>query len=294
METLLIIIFLAVIGVQLGSFAGATVWRLRARQLDEDKAAGEEYDHKEYKHLKKLIGVKVRTDRSRCLHCDHQLAWYDLLPVVSWLQLRGKCRYCRKPIGVFEIGIEIAVALLFVLSYIFWPVDIGSTATIAQFALWLVALIGLVILFVYDAKWFLLPNLVMFPVIAIAAISAIITLAGSNDIVATALSILGSVAALSGLYYLLYVFSRGAWIGFGDIKLGLALGLLLADWRLGLLTLFLANVIGCLIVLPAMLAKKLSRTSHVPFGPMMIAAFVISTLFGMQILTWYMGGLLVI
>lgn len=292
MENLLIILFLAIIGVQLGSFAGASVWRLRARQLAEDKVDGEAYDKKEYNHLKKLLGVKTTNDRSRCLHCDHQLAWYDLIPIFSWLQLAGKCRYCKKPIGSFELLIEIGVAVLFVLSYVFWPVELQSAASIAQFVLWLIASTGLVVLFVYDAKWFLLPNQVMFPVIALAALSALIGLATSGDVVSSALSTLGSVAALSGLYYVLYVLSKGAWIGFGDIKLGLALGLLLADWRLGLLTLFLANVIGCLVVLPAMMAKKISRTSHVPFGPMLITAFFITSLFGMQILTWYLGGLL--
>lgn len=291
MEQLLIIVFLAIIGVQLGSFAGASVWRLRANQLAEDKKEGEEYDHKEYQHLKKLMHVTVRKDRSRCLHCSHQLAWYDLVPIFSWLQLRGKCRYCRQSIGWFEPMIEVGVMLLFISSYVFWPIQLDSLMAVVQFILWLLASVGLVILFVYDAKWFLLPNKVMFPVIGIAALSAVLSVLGADNVVEAFVSVVGSCLILSGLYYVLYVFSKGEWIGFGDIKLGLALALLLADWRLALLTLFLANLIGCFVVLPAMIAKKIQRTSHVPFGPMLIGAFFIVSLFGIQLVRWYMGSL---
>lgn len=287
MEQLLLIIFIAVVGLQLGSFAGASVWRLRARQLSEDKADGEEYDKAEYQVLKKLMKTSVRSDRSRCLHCSHQLAWYDLIPIVSWLSLRGKCRYCHKSIGRFELLIESGVMALFVISFIFWPMELNTTYALLQFGIWLTASVGLVMLFVYDAKWFLLPNVVVFPLIALAMISAGMTIVSSNDMLGALMSVIGSGLILSGLYYILYVVSRGEWIGFGDIKLGLVLALLLADWKLALLALFMANLIGCIVILPAMIAKKIQRTTHVPFGPMLISAFFIVSLFGVDILSWY-------
>jgi len=82
------------------------------------------------------------------------------------------------------------------------------------------------------------------------------------------------------------------WIGFGDIKLGLGLALLLADWRLAFIALFAANLIGCLIVLPAMAMKKLKRNSHVPFGPLLIAGFVIAGLAGNYLMSLYFYNLL--
>ena len=73
-----------VLGAILGSFVGAQIWRLRARQLTEDKKAGERVDRKELKKLSPLI-KKVSKDRSRCLSCGHELALYDLIPVFSWV-----------------------------------------------------------------------------------------------------------------------------------------------------------------------------------------------------------------
>jgi len=289
-----LVMYLALIlfGLVLGSFAGATVWRLRAKQLEEDKAAGEHVDRAEYAKLKKLTHVKAANDRSRCLSCGYTLKWYDLIPLVSWLTLRGRCRECRKPIGYMEPLIELGTALFFVLSYAFWPFDLNTGLAIASFATWLVAGVGLAILFAYDTKWFLLPNRVTFIVIGLGAVSAILTVIASNDVFGTILNIIGSVAVLSGIYFVLYLVSKGRWIGFGDIKLGLALGLLLADWQYALIALFLANFIGCLIVIPLMAVGKLKRDSHVPFGPLLIVGAIIAKLIGLMVVEFYTYGLM--
>ena len=292
MEFILICVALAWIGTILGSFGAASVWRLRAHQLKADKKTGEKIDKKEYAQLRPLTEVSTKTDRSRCLHCGHNLAWFDLLPVFSWLQLRGKCRYCHKKIGSFELLMELGVAAFFVVSFAYWPHTLSSWIEIAQFLLWLIGGFGLSVLLAYDAKWFLLPNKVVFPLIGVAVASAVLTLLSSSDVVVTLYGIATSCLILSGVYYLLYVVSKGEWIGFGDIKLGLVLALLLADWRLAFLTLFLANVIGCLVVIPGMLSKKLTRKSHVPFGPMLIIAWAVAGLFGERLIDWYMQAVL--
>jgi leader peptidase (prepilin peptidase)/N-methyltransferase len=283
---------LVLFGLILGSFAGATVWRLRARQLEADKKAGDPYDHKEYTRLKKLMHQKVATDRSRCLHCSYELRWYDLIPLVSWAFLRGRCRKCRTPIGLMEPLIELGTALLFVLSYVLWPVALIDALSIAGFVLWLVAGVGLAIMAAYDTKWFLLPDRVNFMVIGIGLVSATLTVLAAPNALEAALSVLGAVAVLSGLYFVLYIVSQGRWIGFGDIKLGLGLGLLLADWRLAVLALFLANLIGCLIVIPLMVMGKLKRNAHVPFGPLLIAGTIVAQLVGLAIVDFYTFGLI--
>ena len=283
---------LVLFGLVLGSFAGATVWRLRARQLEADKKAGEPVDHKEYAQLKKLAHQKVSTDRSRCLHCSYELRWYDLIPLVSWLTLRGRCRECRKPIGLMEPLIELGTALFFVLSYLLWPVALTSTLPITGFVLWLIAGVGLAIMFAYDTKWFLLPDKINFAVIGIGLVSAILTIIAAPNAVDAIFSVIGSVAALSGIYFVLYLVSKGQWIGFGDIKLGLGLGLMLADWRLAVIALFLANLIGCLIVIPLMVLGKLKRNAHVPFGPLLIAGAIIAKFVGIAFIDFYMFGLI--
>lgn len=289
---IVIYIALTLLGLCFGSFAGATVWRLRARQLVADKAAGEEFDKKELKRLLPLTKKSFANDRSRCLHCGYELHWYDLVPLLSWLSIGGKCRNCRKPIGYFEPLIELGVAAFFVLSYVFWPVQIIDPITAVQFGLWLVAGVLFAMLFAYDAKWFLLPDVINISLAVVGALYAATVVIQSADIVMVLLNILGSVGIMSGLYLLLYLASKGNWIGFGDVKLGLGLGLLLADWRLAFLALFAANLIGCLIVIPGLLSGKLKAKSHVPFGPLLIVGTILAVLFGLKVIELYFSALI--
>lgn len=276
----------ALLGLLMGSFAGATVWRLRARQLAEDKTTGERVPARELKRLKPLLGRSFTRDRSRCLECHHELRWYDLIPLVSWLSTRGKCRYCRKPIGWFEPLIELGTATVFVLFYHHW-VSLYDLTMPLGLGLWGIALVMLVILFAYDAKWFLLPDIVTFPLIAVGAVLAALNVLSSSDMLATFYSTMGAVAVLGGLYLVLWLVSKGKWVGFGDVKLGLALGLLIGEWHLALLALFLANLVGTLIVLPGIMTGRLSRKAQVPFGPLLISGFFIALLWGTPIIEWY-------
>lgn len=283
---MLFIVFIA-LGLVFGSFAGAQVWRLRAGQLEADKLVGEPYDKKEHKRLQKLAHKKSSQDRSRCLECGHTLGWKDLIPLVSWLSTRGKCRYCGKKIGWFEPAIEVGTALLFVVSYIFLFPDSFTTVGAMQFYVWMVACVLMVILFVYDVKWLLLPDKINFSLIGVAAIYALLGLVDAGFTVNSVVSLGLGVGVLSGLYLLLYIFSRGAWVGFGDVKLGLGLALLLGTWELSFMALFLANLLGTLIVLPLLATKNLKRGAHVPFGPLLIAGAIITVFFGDMMLDWY-------
>ncbi len=287
MDQPLIYILLVVTGLIMGSYSGALVWRLRARQLIEDKAAGEKVDKREYKTLAPLQNTTGLQDRSRCLHCGHTLAWYDLLPLVSWTSTGGKCRYCHKPIGVFEPLMELGVAAFFVLSYMFWPITLNSPYEFAHFILWLVAGVLLATLFAYDTKWYLLPNRIIFPFIGVAAVIALLGVLSKHDIPAALLSLCLAVAILSGLYFILWIASKGAWVGFGDVKLGLGLAFLLGQWQLAFLALFAANLIGCLIVLPGIITGKVNRGSRIPFGPLLILGTIVAMLWGPLVIQWY-------
>lgn len=290
MDQLVIYISLVLFGLAFGSFSGATVWRLRARQLKEDEAAGEKISKSEFTKLKQLLKKSITNDRSICLHCHHQLAWYDLLPLISWVQLGGKCRYCRKPIGYMEPLIELGTALFFVLSYMFWPIPLVDPLSYVQLGFWLIVGVGLIMLFAYDSRWYLLPDKIVFPLIGLAGIQALLHILQADDKAGAMYDVALAATILSGIYYLLYTISQGRWIGFGDIKLGLVLAFMLGQWELAFLTLFLANIIGCLVVLPGLAAKKLTRTSHVPFGPMLIMAYFIVGVFGNALLEWYIAG----
>ena len=287
-------IIFGLLGAIFGSFVGAQVWRLRARQLKEDQQAGEKVDKKEMKRLSHLLKKNVRSDRSRCLHCSHVLAWYDLIPLVSWLSLKGSCRYCKKFIGWTEIFLEIILAILFAVSFMFWPDGLTNTWQGVLLTLWLVGLVLLAALFVYDLKWMLLPDKVNIPFIIVGAVFAAVKLSLADDFGESLMSLFGSLAILSGIYALLYLFSRirygedGTWIGFGDVKLGLGLALFLGNWMMAFLALFAANLIGTLLVLPSMLRGKLKGNSRIPFGPLLIVGFLIAWFFGPTISSWLM------
>lgn len=285
----LVVVGLFLYGSVAGSFAGAQVWRLRARQLVDDKKAGEEYDKKEYKALLPLANSNVPTDRSRCLKCQHQLAWYDLIPVISWLSTRGRCRYCHQPIGWFEFVIELAMGSFFVLSFLLWPWQLTSVVPVILLALWLAMSVPLAVLFAYDAKWFLLPDTPMIWFTIFAATFTMVRLFDQGFSISALVSLIGAVLAISGLYWVLHAVSRGNWVGFGDVTLGVGLGLLLGRWELGLLTVFLANLIGTVLVLPGLLRGTLKRGSQLPFGPLLIIGMLTAFFFGQNIVDWYVG-----
>lgn len=282
-------ILLAFFGLLMGSFAGATVWRLRARQLRLDEKEGEKVsktEKQQVQHLKKQTMLK---DRSICLHCGHTLRWYDLVPLVSWLETGGRCRYCHKKIGYFEPLIEVATAVFFVVSFLFWPQPLDSSLQLAQFAIWLSSGVGLIILFAYDLRWYLLPNPVVFPLIGLGLLNALLVLIDNHFLLSSVFSVLYACGILSGLYYVIFIFSNHKWVGFGDVKLGLALALLLAHWELAALTLFLANLIGTLLFLPMIFLGKIKRGAHIPFGPLLISGYFIAGLFGFSIINWYLS-----
>lgn len=289
---LFIYITLAIFGAALGSFCGATVWRLRAAQVKSDKKSGEKITEKELKRLNGLSGRKLLKDRSECLECHEPLKWYDMIPVLSWFALRGKCRYCRKPIGYTEILLELGLAGFFVASYALWPFELDSGLSIARFVIWLAAGVVLAVQFVYDLKWFLLPDRASLILAVLGLATAIIVVIESAQPLAAIFGVLASVGVLSGLYLLLYVASKGSWVGFGDVKLGVGLGLLLSDWQLALIALFLANFIGCLIVIPLLIVKKLKRSSRVPFGPLLIIGMILAQLVGSPFVAMYLNSVL--
>lgn len=276
---ILVIVTLALLGALLGSFAVAQVWRLRAQQLVEDKQQGESVDTKELKRLKGLLRPLIQ-DRSECLSCHTRLAWYDLVPILSWLSLGGRCRYCKAPIGATEILAEVGLAAVFVISYIVWPYSLNSGGQVISFALWLVACVVGVILFAYDAKWYLLPfslNITLM-ILGILYLGSQILLNGQE---LSVVSLGAAVLLLGGLYLLFSVFG---WVGMGDGILGIGLALFLSNWQLAFLTLFIANLLGCLMIIPLYIAKKLHPKAKIPFGPFLILATFISMLFGHYIL----------
>lgn len=272
--SVMIIAILSVLGLCLGSFVNALVWRLHEQSKLKKKRVASDKE------------LSISRGRSMCPHCQHTLTWYDLIPVLSWLSVRGKCRYCRKPISVQYPLVELATAALFVVSYLFWPLALHGLE-IGVFAVWLMVLTGLIALLVYDARWYLLPNRIIYPLTAIAGLGAALRLAESHHLLVSGLNLVAAVGVGGGLFYGLFQISRGKWIGGGDVKLGWLLGLVVANPGGSFLFIFIAALLGTFASLPLLISKRLKATSVIPFGPFLIIAAIIAQLFGTSILLWY-------
>ena len=218
--------------------------------------------------------------RSVCLKCGRQLKWYDNIPILSWIFLRGKCRTCKQKIGFAEVLSELGLGLAFL--------ALGTTINIetASFLVWaifistLLLTLSLGFLAIYDGLYGELPttNLTISIVCAIIVLclKEWLALSISSFTPEIILKPLAAVAILGGLYLVLYLISKGKWVGDGDWILGTALGLALADPWLALITLFIANVLACLVMAPAV---KKDKTKKIYFGPFMVIAFIITLTF---------------
>lgn len=267
----MIVVILIVVGLCFGSFINALVWRTYKQETMKDK--------------KKKASYSITQGRSMCVHCEHVLEPRDLIPVLSWLMLRGKCRYCHKPIPDTPIP-ELLTPVLFVLSYLYWPLSFNTEGKLL-FGFWLVYLVGFVALALYDLRWYILPNRIVFPLMYVVAVQILMQLLFFGLGIKSLLLIMLSIGIGGGIFYLLFQISDGKWIGGGDVKLGFLIGAILADPTLSILYIFIAALIGTVVSLPLLLTGKTKRSSHLPFGPFLIASVVIVQLFGAVLINWY-------
>ena len=289
----MIIAVLLVLGLCFGSFVNALVWRLHEQA--EAKEQIEELTNKKQTKASKAAASKLQvrlkdlsisTGRSMCVDCNHTLAWYDLIPVFSWLSVGGKCRYCRKPISWQYPLVELATAAIFIVSYIFWPQALAG-AGLVNFIIWLTTLVAFMAMTIYDFRWMIIPNVIVYPLIVLTALQRIVDYAFfGTSWLAFLLTVAASLVG-GGIFYILYQISGGNWIGGGDVKLGFALGFLVGTPLQALLLLLIASLLGLIGSIPALLQSKSKHKLQIPFGPFLMLACVILVLFGTSVVHWY-------
>ncbi len=292
----MVIVILFVLGLCLGSFVNAFVWRFH--EQEELKAnPSVKLKAKPAKLKAELEALSISKGRSMCVHCRHELAPRDLIPVVSYLALRGKCRYCGKPIQDTPLA-ELTTPLLFIVSYLFWPMSLSGVG-LYTFVIWLVFVVGFVALSLYDLRWYELPHKIVFPLIGLALVQTIVTSTVYGGGLPTVLHAVWGALIGGGLFLALYTVSpkevlddgskMSKWIGGGDITLGALLGLLVGGPGNALLLIFVASLIGTIVALPLLVTGRATRTSHLPFGPFLMAGAIIVKLWGAGLIAWYVG-----
>lgn len=265
------IVMLILLGLCLGSFVNALIWRLHVQEGLRSKKEREKYS--------------ITKGRSMCMHCKHALTTIDLIPVVSWIYLKGRCRYCGHTIPDSPIS-ELLAPTLFVISYLYWPLTFNTEGKVL-FTFWLMYLTGFIALALYDLRWYMLPDRIVFPLMYLVGLQISIQLVFFGLSITELLQIGMSILVAGGIFWCLFQVSDGKWIGGGDVKLGFLIGAILASPALSILYIFIASLIGTLISLPLMITGRAKKTSHLPFGPFLLMSTFIVFLFGTLIVDWY-------
>ena len=228
---------------------------------------------------KPIIG-KVR---SQCPHCGHVLAWYDLIPVLSFIMLIGRCRYCQKKISWQYPVVEITTAILFVFAFYFLGFSDYSTIQSLKILNYWIVLFTLLFIFVYDLKYLLVEDVVVVPA---AIISLIVNIILGGTIWKFLLA--GGAAAL--FFLLQYLITRGKGIGLGDTRIGLFMGFALG-WPNIIVAIFIAYLIGLIVGLFLLLTGRKKIGAQVPLGPFLATGTFIALFWGDLIIKWYLDRL---
>ena len=245
-------------------------------------------------------GKSIVSPPSTCPRCGARIRWYDNIPVVSWLVLRGKCRDCGSSISLRYPLVELGTGVLFTVVGLGFPVgEVSTGPTVGAgfgFAASIVALLAFlylaavsVALAMIDLDTSTLPNKLVLPVYPVGVL-----LLGSASVLSgeywpLAQAGIGMVALL--LLYLLLAIVKPGGMGMGDVKLAGALGLFLGwlGWSTLLVGAFSAFIFGGLFAIALLLLGKTGRKSRIPFGPWMLLGAWVGTLAGDEIAGWYLG-----
>ena len=217
--------------------------------------------------------VKVN---SHCMSCGHRLAWYDLIPIFSWLFLRGKCRYCGEKISVQYPIVEAVNGLLYMLVFFVNGISIQS-------GLWCVVTSSLIVITMIDFRTMLIPVGTYIIILLMGIVNLVLDLDGWLDYV------LGMVVAGAFLLIIALIFravtGKGG-LGLGDIELMACAGLCL-----GLSRVFFAIIIGCVAgaIVEGIRIAVTKKRGKFAFGPYLSVAIFVCLLWGQNMYEWYMG-----
>jgi leader peptidase (prepilin peptidase) / N-methyltransferase len=257
MDSFVVAAVCAVIGLAVGSFLNVVIWRVPRK---EPVAAG----------------------RSRCPSCDERIRVRDLVPLVSWFALDGRCRDCDARIParypLVELGCAVLFGLVAVRFDLAWdlPAFLVLTATLLAVS-------------VIDLEHYIVPNRIVFP-IAMASVPLLaLGVLGGAGVPDLSRAVLGGLAGFAVLFALHLVSPRG--LGMGDVRLAFVLGLYLTwlGWGWLALGLFLGFLLGAVTGLLLIVARLRARTEHIPFAPFLAAGAMVAVLWGEPLLDWYSG-----
>lgn len=220
-----------------------------------------------------------------CPKCGATLKWYDLIPLLSFINLRGKCRACKELIGWQYPFIELITAILWIGLYSY--IQPESAYSIMQFGAWIGVGSLMIATFVYDARWMLLPEIFTLPALGIAIMWLIIRWLGFDEGAQVLQQVMvGSLFAV--IFWALSYFSGGKLLGDGDSRIALLMGLLLSPAQLIIAATVSFNL-GAIVGLILIGLGKKSRRDPIAFGPYLISGLFIGFFIGDWMITHYLA-----
>lgn len=244
-------------GISIGSFLNVCIWRT-------------------------WENISIVRGRSMCPNCHTPVVWYDNVPLLSFIFLRGKCRHCQKSISWQYPIIEFVTGLLF-LFVAFWHNVQIPFLNLEMLRDWLI-ISFLIFVFVYDLKH---QEILSIPIWFLSVILFIFSVpTGWNS---WQDMLIGAFIG-GGFFFLQYIISRGRWIGGGDVRLGVLMGVILG-WPNILFGLFISYILGAVCSLCLVAKNKKNMKSEVPFGIYLTMGIFITMFWGEKIVNWYLGFL---
>lgn len=222
--------------------------------------------------------------RSKCESCKHELAWSDLIPIVSYLTLKGTCSYCKKKFSSEYMWAEIATGVMFALTW-YLSQQLGSSIATSIIHVGITA--TLIVMFLADMRYRIIPDStqIVFGLLALAFHSVSFM---RGDIETSVYfqrllrMTLDGVIVMSPLLAI-FLLTKGRGMGFGDVKYSFVVGLLLGMWN-GFIALYMSFVFGGVVGAYLLFVKKMDRKKAIPFGPYLFIGTYIMLFFHNEIL----------
>jgi len=229
----------------------------------------------------RLKNKKSLGGRSFCPKCKKQINWYDNIPLLSYFLLRAKCRWCREKISFQYPLVELITAILFLVVFLAtYNLQLTTYNLLLILRNWTFTAF-LIIIFLYDLKYYLIPDKISLPAMVVALIFNIF-------LYNIFINYLLAALIAGGFFFLQFIISKGKWIGGGDIRLGLLIGLMLG-WPNVLVALTISYILGSIIGLGLIITKRATMKSQVPLGTFLSVGTLVALLWSEQIINWYLN-----
>ncbi len=239
------LVFNFILGASIGSFLNVLIYRIPRK-------------------------ISISTGRSFCPNCGHKLSFFDLIPILSFIFLKGRCRYCKEKISILYPIVEAITGLIFLLSFLFF----GYSIYYIKFIIFSSVLI---LISIIDLQTMEIPDEPVFFGLFLGVIFLLIEKNYFNALIGLVIPPV--------IFFLIIVLSKGG-MGGGDFKLSFLFGLYLGFPKI-IPWFFLSFLLGFFPAIILLLTKKATRKTPLPFGPFMALSGIITFLFGSQIIRFY-------